>query len=127
GGSSRRCPGGLGAGGGPRSLRGAGLLLGLALLNGLAGTLLETARVLAPKVSGAARLGTRCLWPSATLAVLAAGHIAFRGARQREEALAAGASSVALLVLLAGALAAALLRRLATPSAAATDAADFER
>jgi len=117
----------LGGGTERLDLRGAGLLLGLALLAGLAGTLLLVARLLAPAVTGSRLLGLRLLLPAAALAALAAGHVVLQGARQRPEALAAGASTIALLVLLTGALAATLLCSLRSPAAdAAADAIDWE-
>ena len=114
-------------GDGPEALdlRGAGLLLGLALLAGLAGTLLMGARLLAPAVTGVEPLALRLLWPAATLAALAAGHVVQQGSRQRPAALAAGASTVALLVLLAGALTVVLVRRLGPAPAGAREG--FER
>jgi hypothetical protein len=116
----------LGEGAESLPLRGAGLLLGLALLAALGGTLLLGARLLTPAVSAAEPLAFQLLWPAATLVTLAAGHAVVQGARQRPEALAASASTIALLLLLAGALVITLLRRLLPPAAGSSEASALE-
>ncbi len=113
---------GLGAGTSRLELPGAGLLLGLAFLACLAGTLLLVAHRLAPAVSGARLLGLRFLLPGAAFGVLATVHIWRQGLLQKEDALAAGAAGMAALVLLMGVLMAALARVLAADLPAASPA-----
>ncbi len=118
---------GLGGGGGRLELPGASLLLGLALLACLGGTLLLLAHSLAPAVSGARLLGLRLLLPGATLAALAAAHTGLRGFLRQKEALAAGADSLAALVLLTSALAVALVRVWASDASSPVDGRLAER
>jgi len=103
----------MSAGASRLELPGAGLLLGLALLACLGGTLLLLAHFLAPGVAGARLLGLRFLLPGAALCVLAVAHITLQGLLQKKDALAAAVTDVAALVLLTGVLACALARDLA--------------
>jgi hypothetical protein len=113
----------LGSGPARIELRGAGLLLGLALLASLGGTLLVIAHRLAPAVEGACELGLRLLLPGASLALLAVPHVILEGFRQGREMLATEADVLVGLVVLGGALAVALATSLrmgpgvASPSA----------
>jgi hypothetical protein len=112
---------GFAVGSGPTRLemRGAGLLLGLALLASLAGTLLVLAHRLAPTVEGAGDVGLRLLLPAASLALLAVAHVTLQAVRQGRELLPADADVLVGLLVLAGALSAALAAplRVAPPAA----------
>jgi hypothetical protein len=114
----------LGSGPARVEMRGAGLLLGLALLASLGGTLLVVAHRLAPAVEGTRELGLRLLLPGATLVLLAVAHVALQGLRQGREVLAAEADDLVGLVVLAGALAAALAASLRPAPAAVSAAAE---
>ncbi len=104
----------LGSGPARLELRGAGLVLGLALLASLGGTLLLAAHRLAPSVAGAREWGLRLMVPGAALALLGAAHVALQGLRQGE-ALAGEAEGLVALVLVSGALATALAFAYRTP------------
>jgi hypothetical protein len=115
----------LGSGPARVELRGAGLVMGLALVLCLGGTLLLAAHRLAPAVEGARELGMRVLLPGAAMGLLAAAHVTVQGFRLGRDSLTAGAPALVALVVLAGTLATALAGSLraanpaASPSAAA--------
>jgi hypothetical protein len=109
---------GFALGSGPErvEMRGAGLVLGLALLASLGGTLLLAAHRLAPSVAGARGLGLQLLLPGAALSLLGAAHVAWQGVRRGTAALGEEADLLVALVLVAGALATALASAFRTPS-----------
>lgn len=98
-------------------LPGAALVLGLALLVSLAGSLAMAAHLLAssPPTSSAARLGRRLLVLGAGLGGLGVAVVAGQGLARSPEALAAGARDLASLFLAAALLVWGLVRLLATP------------
>lgn len=111
---------GLGRGTSRFDLPGAGLLLALALLVSLLGTLLLLVRLVVPGADDAATFGVRMLLPGAGLAVLAAAHVIRQGLPLGKEALAPSATGVAALVLTSTTLAAALAWVVAAPTPSET-------
>jgi len=108
---------GLGAGGDRLELPGAALVLGLALLVSLAGSLAMAAHALtgAPDPSRARRVGQPLLVLGAGLGGLGVAVVAGQGLRRRE-ALAAGAIDLAAILLAFGVLVLALFHLLADPA-----------
>jgi hypothetical protein len=107
----------LGAGATRIELPGAALVLGLALLVTLAGSLGTAVHLLtrAPEGSRAGRIGQSLLVLGAGLGVLGVGVVAGQGLSRSQGAIAAGAVDVAAMLLAAGLLVLALIRRLAEP------------
>jgi hypothetical protein len=107
-------------------LPGAALVLGLALLVSLAGTLAMAAHLLASSTptSSAARLGRRLLVLGAGLGGLGVAVVAGQGLARSPEALAAGARDLASLLLAAALLVWGLVRLLATPANPPAEAPD---
>lgn len=109
----------LGSGPSRIDLPGAGLLLGLALLASLAGTLLLAAHLLAgshpPPGGRAVVLGRRLLLLGAGVGALVVGYVVARGLSYGEAALSAGAVPVAALAAATGLLALALVVVLGEP------------
>jgi hypothetical protein len=108
---------GLGASDVRATIPGAGLLLGLALLVTLCGSLALTAHLLTPEVpsAGVQRFGQGALVLGAGLGVLATGLVLVRGL-QAAEALSANAGGLVALMLAAAALVAALVVLIGPPS-----------
>jgi len=108
---------GLGAGAARIELPGGALVLGLALLVTLAGSLGTAVHLLtrAPEGSRAGRIGQSLLVLGASLAALGVGVVAGQGLRRSQGAIAAGAVEVATMLLAAGLLVLALIRLLAEP------------
>ena len=99
----------LGDGPASLSLRGAALVLGLALLGALLGVLALGAHCLAPSATWARTLGQRALVLGAGLTFLGVGLAVVRGSGQDAEALAGAAGPLAALLFAAAALTAGLL------------------
>jgi hypothetical protein len=115
---------GLGSGATRLELPGAALVLGLALLVSLAGTLATAVHVLvrAPEGFRAGRIGQSLLVLGAGLGALGAAVVAAQGLGRNRDALAAGAVDLAALILATGVLGLALVRLLAPKAGeAATD------
>jgi len=112
---------GLGAGATRLELPGAALVLGLALLVSLAGTLATAAHLLARAPEGyrAGRIGQSLLVLGAGLGALGVTVVAGQGLARSPDAMAAGARHLAAMILGAGVLALAIVRMLAAPAAAA--------
>jgi hypothetical protein len=112
---------GLGAGATRLELPGAALVLGLALLVTLAGTLATAAHLLARAPEGyrAGRIGQSLLVLGAGLGALGVAVVAGQGLARSPDAMAAGARHLAAMILGAGVLALALVRVLAAPASAA--------
>lgn len=110
---------GLGAGGDRVELPGAALVLGLALLVSLAGSLSMAVHVLSAAThrSPARLIGQRLLVLGAGLAGLGVAVVAGQGLGRSEPSLAAGALDVAGMFLAVGVLVLALIRLLAVPAA----------
>jgi hypothetical protein len=108
---------GLGAGAARIELPGAALVLGLALLVTLAGSLSMVVHLLAPSPHRfqAELIGQRLLVLGAGLAGLGVAVVFFEGLHRGERALAAGALDLAAMGLAVGVLLLALIRRLAAP------------
>jgi hypothetical protein len=106
------------------TLRGAALVLGLALVAALLGTLALGAHLLAPAAAGALMLGQRALVLGGGLTFIGLGLAVARGLGRSPDALASGAGPLAGLLFGATALAASLLWMLdaaGTPGSAARD------
>ena len=110
---------GLGAGADRVELPGAALVLGLALLASLGGTLSMAAHLLAAtgSASRARLLGQRLLILGAGLGALGVGVAASQVLSRTARAVAAGASDLAALALAVGLLVLGITRLLATPVA----------
>ena len=110
---------GLGAGATRLELPGAALVLGLALLVTLAGSLSMGAHLLArsPDGSRASRMGQSLLVLGAGLGALGVAVVAGQGLSRNEAALAAGAVDVAAMLIAVGVLGLALIRLLAASPA----------
>jgi hypothetical protein len=110
---------GLGAGGARVELPGAALVLGLALLVSLAGSLSMAVHALSAATHGslARRIGQRLLVLGAGLGGLGVAVVAGQGLGRREPSLAAGALDLAAMLLAVGVLVLALIRLLAVPAA----------
>jgi len=110
---------GLGAGGARVALPGAGLVLGLALLFSLAGSLSMAAHALSVSTHGsrAGLIGQRLLVLGAGLGGLGVAVAAGQGLGRSAQSLAAGALDLAAMLLAVGVLILALIRRLAVPAA----------
>ncbi len=110
----------FGDGPGRVGLRGAALVLGLALIALLLGVLALGAHRLAPATAWARVLGQRALLLGAGLTFLGVGLAVARGSGQGPEALAAGSEALAALLFGATALAAGLLLMMGGASVATT-------
>jgi hypothetical protein len=110
---------GLGAGGARVELPGAALVLGLALLVSLAGSLSMAVHLLSAAThrSAAGLFGHRLLVLGAGLGGLGVAVAAGQGLRRSEESLAAGALELGAMFLAVGVLILALIRLLAVPAA----------
>lgn len=110
---------GLGAGATRVELPGAALVLGLALLVSLAGSLSMAVHALsaATHVSRARRIGQRLLLLGAGLGGLGVAVVAGQGLGRSEQSLASGALDLAAMFLAVGVLVLALVRLLAVPAA----------
>ena len=110
---------GLGAGGARVELPGATLVLGLALLVSLAGSLLMAMHALSASTHGprARLIGQRLLVLGAGLGGLGVAVVAGQGLGRSEPSLAAGALDLAAMFLAIGLLVLALMRLLAVPAA----------
>src|SRR5439155_4095465 len=108
---------GLGAGGGRVELPGAALVLGLALLVSLAGSLSLAVHALSAATHGslARRIGQRLLVLGAGLGGLGVAVVAGQGLGRSEPSLAAGALDLAAMFLAVGVFILALIRLLAAP------------
>ena len=115
---------GLGAGGGRVELPGAALVLGLALLVSLAGSLLMAMHALSASTHGprARLIGQRLLVLGAGLGGLGVAVVAGQGLGRSEPSLAAGALDLAAMFLAVGVLVLALIRLLAAPAAPEAEA-----
>jgi hypothetical protein len=114
---------GLGAGATRLELPGAALVLGLALLVSLAGSLATAAHLLARAPEGfrAGRIGQSLMVLGAGLGALGVAVAAGQGFSRRAEALSASARELAAMVLAVGVLAWALVRLIAPTAAEAVD------
>ncbi len=99
----------IGDGGTGLTLRGAALVLGLALVTTLLGTVALGAHLLAPAVAGARSLGQRSLVLGGSLAFLGLGLAVARGIGRSPDALASGAGPLAGLLFGATVLAGSLV------------------
>jgi hypothetical protein len=110
---------GLGTGAARVELPGAALVLGLALLVSLAGSLSMAVHLLAPSTARhrAGLFGQRLLVLGAGLGGLGVAVVAGQGLSRSEPALAAGALDLAAMFLALGVLILALIRLLAVPAA----------